>query len=486
MATTTVSESTKQMAVAAAKDNKKKQRSKAEVKLDPKTPIPFEPGGMYFAYSGEQYVPFLGRTDTLFNSLYEARVCSVTHSACISTITNYTIGNGVFMSSLKDGQDGGKEWQDFYKYANGKRQSFNTVLRRIIDGFLTGGNQPMEVVCGQVAGKRYMYVYAKNMMDCRLTPPNSNDENEFMLISRHFRREGMAVVDKTKFKKIPIYKPGMANSDKYFLLDGKVKRTIIFLKNEVSGFDYYGLPPSIASLIYQLLEYGAARFNLDNIDNNMVIGGAVFLTGNLSSEEADRIGKDILKKHTGKGKNGRVAVISSEEGVQDVKYVPFTTQKEGSYEKTDDTAESKILHANQWDAVLAGLVDSSALGKGAGYLEEIYNIKYQTVIRPLVNFLIENLINPLCEIADNWLGTNWRNEKFDIRQIDVTAGKSKAATEIEGITSWLDIIKLVSSGIWQYDAAVKFVMHRFNLTEVQAREQLGDITIIKPQPPKNV
>ncbi len=267
----------------------------------------------------------------------------------------------------------------------------------------------------------------------------------------------------------------MASRSKYWKQDGKVERTCIYFKNEIAGFDYYGLPSSVSSLLNQVLEYRGTRFNLDNVENNMVIGGAVFLSSSLSEAEATRIGNNIIKRHTGAGKQGRIAVIASEQSIADVKFVPFDTHKEGSYKEMDETCESKIIFANNWDSVLAGLQVPSSIGKGSGYLQEIYDQKYRTVIRPLINTLIEQMLNPLMEIADDWLGTKWTQETFDIQPIEINNKSSEAATTVKGIEVMLQIITLVASGAYKIEAAIKLVSARFGISEQEAKDQLGDI-----------
>src|SRR5690606_37581069 len=116
------------------------------------------------------------------------------------------------------------------------------------------------------------------------------------------------------WKRIPLYRSGDRGS---WVKDGAVERTFIWLKNEVTGFDFYGLPGSIASLLFQVLEYEGGRFNLDNVENNMVVDAILTLAGNLSPTEAQRISRQIISQHTGKGKRGRVAVVASEEGIRD-------------------------------------------------------------------------------------------------------------------------------------------------------------------------
>ncbi len=372
--------------------------------------------------------------------------------------------------------------------ANNKRQNLNRVLRLIFENFFTFGNVPIEIVRGQVGNSRFVYVYVKNQLDCRLEWPDQYGDVNNMIISRYFRKKGFLNLTEENCTRLPLYKAGPGSKKKYWYQDPKrkgIERTALWLKNDIAGYDNYGLPSYIAALVFEMLEYGGASFNLDNIDNNMVIGGAIILSGNLSQEEANRLGRTIKDQHTGKGKVGRVAVFASEEGIENSKFESFDTHKDGSYVLLDDKAMQKIMYANEWDATLAGISHSNSLGKGNGYLNEVYQQKLKTVIKPMQRIVKDGFLDPLLEIADDWLGTQWSKYDLDIQTTKLFNDTTEANTTVDGIEAFLDVIRLVASGAWTQAAAVKFVSARFGLTETEANEQLGVITIT-PTPPSNV
>lgn len=454
-----------------------------EVKLDPQSPIPMD-FGMFSAYSnnGNAYIPFLNPGDNFFNILAEARSLSVTHNACITTKTDYTVGEGIIASQNSNSADA-TAFQEWAKYVNNRRESLHNVLRKVVDGYLEWGNQPVEIVRLMIGKKKFLFVYPKNTMDCRLSWPDDNDEVKSVIISKVFRanKDGRRtfIYDPQAAKDIPLYKRGPGNKDQYWKKDetGNAQRTMLWLKNEVAGYDYYGMPSSVSSINYQKAEYDGIRYNLDNLDNNMVLGGAIFLTGNMPQDEADKVATSIIRRHTGKGKRGRVGVFSSEAGIADAKWVPFDTQKEGSYIELDNKIQDKIIFANQWDAVLAGLQNDSALGKGSGYLEQIYNQKMKTVIRPLQKKILEDFISTLLEIADDWFGTNWSSLELDIQPAQIPNNTSELTGSSKGVQAFLSIVTAVSNGSYPLEAAIKLVQSRFGLSEQEAKEQLGNINV---------
>jgi hypothetical protein len=183
---------------------------------------------------------------------------------------------------------------------------------------------------------------------------------------------------------------------------------IIHIKNDFAGYDYYGMPDNVSSLPWQILEYKQARYNIDVIDNNLVAGGVIFLEGNVSAEEAKKVGKDIIYTHSGDGKRGRWAVVSGGKDITKSSMQQFTTQSEGSFLKLDETVESKIVDSNNWDSTLYGQHQDGGLGSnGFAYLSSIFDTKNKTVIEPTQQLIINDLLNPFFEIHDDWMGTKW-------------------------------------------------------------------------------
>jgi len=467
----------------------RKVRVSAEVKLDPKNPIPLELGNIpFYAVNGAAYIPFLDKSDNFLNTLLEARLQSVTQNACIVTKTNFSIGDGVQIKNLKEGEKPDPNWENFIKYTNTKRQNFNAVVRLILENLLTFGNVPIEIVRGTTNGKKFLYVYAKNALDCRLEWPDANGDVNNLIVSRYFRKKGILNLTEENCTKIPLYKAGPGSKAKYWYEDPKrrgIQRTAIWLKNDIAGYDNYGLPSYVPAIVYEMLEYNGASFNLDNLDNNMIVGGALVLAGNLSQDEASRLGKVIIDQHTGKGKRGRVAVFASEEGITNSKFESFDTHKDGSYIEMDDKAMQKIILANEWDATLAGLSSSNSLGKGNGYLNEVYQQKLKTVIKPIQRVIIDSFFGPLMEIADDWFGGQWSKYELDFQTTKLFNDTTEANTTVKGIEAFLDVIRLVASGAWELEAATNFVAARFGMTVTEAAAQLGKIKIVPtPQPTK--
>jgi hypothetical protein len=482
----------------------------AEVKIDPHNPIPLELENVFgFSPGGNKFIPFFSGADdcygnnAFFINILRARQESNTQNSCIVAKTKYTIGDGVYIDSGED-EDGkdDPQWTSFYKRANVDGKNLNTVLKEIIDNFYTFGNVCIEIVKGEVAGKRFLFVYCKNTLDCRKSWPDENNTSNAVVISRWFRKPGVYNLTQRFNIRIPFYQSGPGNKNRYWLQDAmatpdpekdggalvggqpssgmKVFRTAIWIKDEYPGYDHYGLPSWLPSLIFGKLEFESAFFNLDNLNNNMNPGGVLTVSASMDDTEVDKMSRKVNKQYLGKGKRGRLLLVAAENGVEASKFTPFTVQKDGSYIDLVNISRDEIITANEWDGALIGKVEKGSMGKGGSYINELYQQKVKTVIKPVHRKIKDEFLVPLCEIADEWLGTNWSSYDLDIAISNLFDDTTEASTTVAGIESFMEIVKMVASGSWPLDAAIKFVADRFGVDEKTAKSYLGNIVVTPP------
>lgn len=414
--------------------------------LSAKDPMPFE-GGKGFSYINEsEYLPFLtgqdNNEDSLGTLLLQSRLLSCTHNACVTTKKDYCAGTGFQTRDEKDISN--KKFNDWIASLNLQNESETEINKQIFESLFTFGNVPIEVIRYTINGKKQLFVYVQNFLEWRLGKPDPIDGiSKYAIHSRLFLRNeySFSPEDYEKAKKLPIYNP--RNKDKssskyrpgynWVIDENGVERTIIWYKHSIAGFKNYGLPSSISSLIYQILEYKGARFNLDNLINGAVVSAIIALKGNLSDKELDKIGKRVVQNHTGEGKRGRVMVVGSEEGISGSDFHSFETHKEGSFKESDEAWTQKIILANQWDAILAGIIHASTMGKGVGFLTKILETKKNSVIIPAQLDLIDNVWRHIISIANDWLGLG-----MDVKDIQI-----KNSIDISGLTD-VDITPAVT------------------------------------------
>lgn len=392
----------------------------SKVEIDPDDPIPFEHTGRAFSFiNNTQYIPFLGGDDNFAQKLLEARMLSITGNRCIITKRDYCAGSGFHDA---EGKEVDKEIMDWLKSLNIKNESAREICRQIFDSHFTWGNTPIELVRMTVGRKKVFFVYVHSFLEWRLGVPDENDIVTYAVSSKLFVRGAYVSAEMLKnAKKLPLYNPRNREKKNWYTDSAGVERTMIWYKNSVAGFPHYGLPENVASLITEVLEYKGQRFNLDMFENNMVVDALLALKGNISQPEANKIGKTIIKAHTGDGKRGRVVVVASEEGIDGSDFHNMDTYKEGSYVDSDNAWVNKIILANGWDAVLAGIVSSTTLGKGSGFLTKIHEIKQITVIDPAQEDMIDKVWSIIFNIAQDWLGLGFDQYTWDIQNsIDIS------------------------------------------------------------------
>lgn len=375
------------------------------VKLDPENPVPIQYGNdSFYSTESKPYIPFIGKNDNLPGLLLEARLTSPTHNACITTIADAVVGKGI---TVLDNEKPNPDLLKWLKCVNRKRQSFNKLLTAAVDGERTQGNQFIEVVRGSIAGKKYLKLHLHSMLYCRLSEIEDDAEDDLpksVLISKDFARRGYNGKTK-KNNEIPLWYDSEVGKNKYWKKrDDGSESTMLHFKNEISGIDHYGLPSSIPSLRNQVMEGSSAQYNIDNFENNMILGGMLIFKSSMTQDEAERQAKEIMLSHVGKGKTGRIAVISSEEGIEGVDFKPYDTQKEGSFIELDKANEEKIIASHNWDSTLAGINRGSSLGNGSTYIRAIYDVKEATLLKPLRSELIDNVVKPIMKIYADWFG----------------------------------------------------------------------------------
>lgn len=352
--------------------------------------------------------------------MLEARLLSPTHNRCIVSKSRYCVGDG--FASI-DGKDLDPNFVQWMKTINRKSSSARKASKQLFEDFFTWGNVPIELVRFKVAGTPYFCVYVHNFMEWRLGSPDEDDICDTALQSKLFLRNARCLTrdEIRRSKKLPIYNPLNKDSANWKKMPDGSERTVIWYQNTFSGFPYYGLPTAVASMIHQILEYKGARYNLDNFDNNMVLSAILALKGNLSQDEANRIGKQAVKTHTGDGKRGRVMVVASEEGIDGSDLHTLETSRDGSFIEADDKWQDKIFVANEWDPILCGVMSQSAMGKGSGFFTKVLEWTNRNVILPAQQDCYNEVWYHVFKLAAAWMGFNIDPSNIQIQtNIDIS------------------------------------------------------------------
>lgn len=371
-----------------------------QIKLDPLNPIPIQYAGDSFAIvRNKRYIPFLGRDNNLPNLLLEARLTSPTQDQCISSIASSVVGNGLKVLDIEP-ENIEPDFIEWMKCVNNDQDSFDDVLYGVIDGEREQGNQFIEVVKGTVNGTPFMKVHLHPFQYCRLAEilPNEKEPSS-VVISKLFAKRGYRIkVDDAR--SVPLWSPNKLDQKKCWVEDEKGNlRTMLHFKNKRAGIDWYGMSASISGLRYQVAEGLLIQYNIDNLENNMILGGMLMFKSSMTPTEALENAERIMLSHIGQGKTGRIAVISSEGGLEDVKFEKYDTNNEGSFIEFDKRLEKKIISCNDWHEVLIGLNEGGgSLGNGNNYVRSVWYSKEASLLNPLRRKLVDKVVLPLMKI----------------------------------------------------------------------------------------
>lgn len=399
----------------------KKPESKSEYRMensydfDKEIALPVDFSGAAFtSITSGGYYPFFAPKDNLFRKLLELRLLSPTQSNCINDKTFYSVGAGLQVQDQKFPEA-------FDKKINGKRQLIDDVLKGVFESYWQDGNDFIEVVRTEILGEKFIHVYKQNNLDCRFAEPDDGCDPTHVIRSKEFRKDGIyRFKEKDDPIKIPIWTDNPLNDSDVWIEDPKkpgVFRTMLVLRNEVQGVDHYGLPSNFAGYMQAYLEYCVAHFNVDEFENNLFMAGVLTIMGQLSPTESKALLKDIRQSYMGKGKQRRIFTVSSEQGIGDTKFTPFTQTHEGHFVEFDRHNEGKIINANGWSKELLDMNDKAGLGKGGEYLAQLFKRKFHTTIIPVQQTVLNNFIFPLMQIIDEYKGTKFYDLPWVIKPV---------------------------------------------------------------------
>lgn len=370
------------------------------IALNAETPIPIKYGGNSFATtSGRKYIPFIG-DDNFPSLLLEARLISPTHDGCISSIAKATVGNGVRVTNEENLNKDLFEWM---KSVNEDEDSFDDIIEQVIDGERAFGTQFIEITRVEFNGKKGLKIHLHSLLRCRFQE-NDNKPPTHVIVSKIFERNGyVSSRNMNTARVIPLWSKNELDKKNCWARnkDGSYSTMIVF-KNKKTGVEPYGLPASISSLRHQVLEGQAAQYNIDNFENNMILGGMLILKAAMSDAEAQKTAGNIIVSHTGAGKQGRVAVVSSENGLDDVKFEKYQTTQEGSFIESDKRNEEKIILSHGWNRAFIGGSQTSTLGNSGEYIRQAWDTAEAIMLNPLRRKVVDKVITPIMKIYTDW------------------------------------------------------------------------------------
>lgn len=356
------------------------------------------------------FVNFFGEGDEFMWMLKVLPLLSSTHSSCVRSKVNYSVGNG-FNINQGNGNVIFAAWRkmvealgmntrrarlmmDYAKRVNDHGENLLTVTEQIFRGQYWMGNSFLHLRKFKAGKKDFLYLYATDPTKCRLRKAGTSGRSESVyvganwntdFVSRHFTSEKY---NEQYFSEIPLYPRW-----------GKHKGadvTTIHIKEPAIGYDYYGLNSSVASMFDQFLEYYIPHYNVTEFRNGFMPNAFIQFISDMNRKQARTFLRKFYQGFIGDGKqNGIFAqVVKHPDLAAKIEYLK--KDFDGSFGRLREDAAQSIITSHQWHPGLAGIATPGKLGD-TQELVNAYLIAMANVIVPTQNRVMSQVNNALNE-----------------------------------------------------------------------------------------
>jgi len=302
-------------------------------------------------YLTSDYMPF-GEDNDFPQRTTELNRKSPISRSIIASKRNYIVGQGF--------QSDNKKFQAFKPNPNA---SLRDVTNKLVYDKLVTGNAYLEVV--RVKSKGVVQFYHKDTTKCRV-----HKNGTHIIIHPNWSNYEQYKKDA---KVIPLY-------PNFEFIDG-AERSIVHLKDYEQEYNYYGIPSNIGGVDAANINYKTNKWNLSRLENAFNVSGVLMLQANFSDEDAEKFDTEFNRKFTGEGSQGQLMKIIDEPGseVNSSKFIPFTSNEDGNWERLHEQATKELIISNQWFSGLAGIPTAQGLS-GDSALRNEYQIAISTII----------------------------------------------------------------------------------------------------------
>lgn len=306
---------------------------------------------------GDGFMVMKGRANTLFPTLAKA---------------NTAVDDPTLLAAL----------DDQLMEVNDEGESLADVFNMGATEYLMCGNS--YVILSRVAGEKKLYCHHAPFAKGRLKERNEEGRITHVGFNERWKDQSWTKEHVTDIPLYPVWE-----------VDPKapgVERTVIHLKDFAPGFEYYGLPEWIASMLYAEIEYRIAKFNSSKFDNGFVPSGILQFFGATSAEEGQAIVRDVKRRYVGTGKNGGLFIQVLRDETLKAHYTALEDNSEGAFLELTRVSAQAIVSAHRWTMSLAGFATKGQLGSNEQIRRE-FEIAYNTVIRPIQQMMLRRFVN---------------------------------------------------------------------------------------------
>lgn len=369
-------------------------------------------------------VPFMEQGDASLEVLTRMAKLSPTHAAVMNSMRRYILGGQFEVVSRKVSGFARREEQvrqveepEFVAFTDWLTNWVDgsvllSTWQKVYDNFSKYGNAFVEVVLTTVAGQRHVAVYNHDV-DRVLYLATLAGMPRIGLISPYWYHS-------TNYGEEP---QGVPLWPEFLEDDMGTKRTLIHLKHDVAGREWYGEPYWLAALYYVYMEMQAGQYNVEGYANNFTgelfvetyegYGGGAGAEPPATDPAYDAAGdyvygpqgfyKKLTDFFTNKGIHKRK--ILHRNAASDGKETKVHQFKPNTNEKYHQAlvalSEAQVIKMHDWHPALMGIQTPGRLGQNQEFATA-FRQKYYTVIKPYQDMLADPL-NLVLRIAAEFL-----------------------------------------------------------------------------------
>jgi len=312
------------------------------------------------------------------------REASGTHSACLDTRIDMTIGGGL-VPVIED-----VETQEFLDRVNRMGMNFQQIWERLCFDFNLTGMFGMQLLYAK--DSKIVEVVHNDISTIRGVA-SDDKENPFIPVINTWALSTQWADIATKHRINPNNAAiQIANfNPKTWSEDGG--RQLMLHKKYISGMFPYGLPHYQAVMKYIELDNQLAKFHLNKVAGGMFANVILKLSGNPSDEEKARFRNEFTRKYLGADRNKILFIWSDEDEASDPKIIPFSTNDDAQvFKDLNEILTQKILTAHRIPPELASIPTANAsLGGDANKMAVSHAYVVENVIKPIQKSMLQSI-----------------------------------------------------------------------------------------------
>ncbi len=294
------------------------------------------------------------------------------HRAILNCKSSYVIGKGIASDN--------KIIQGIIKNPNNTFEDFNSILRYIVQDYLTIGNAYIELITNPE--KSFLYFFHLDSSKCRL----SAITNDVLIHPAWSDFKGKNDENLIALPLFPDFRKAA---------DGLL-HSVYHIKDYEPEFYYYGLCSYFSGMRPIIISGLTNLWNQNRLEKGFTAPGLLAIPGINSPEDANALDAEFDKfKGVDGEKSGDIIIqylqdLSPGQTSQQAQFIEFKKNEEGNWMDLHNQAELSIITVHNWFRSLTPYANEKT-GFDTNRISNEYEIALNTVINPLQQFFLRHI-----------------------------------------------------------------------------------------------